>query len=132
MQRTIRFFVSTLLCLSLLLVSGCGGGDNAATSGGGSSSTATSGGGGSKEHPAELVGKWKDTDQSGTYIIIDLRQDGTGHNSGFNANFMWKVEGGRLLLSGPDGSSPQEFSYEISDSTLVLKKDGIARAYTKQ
>ena len=38
MQRTISFTLSTLLCLSLLLVSGCGGGgDNAATSSGSSS-----------------------------------------------------------------------------------------------
>ena len=29
MQKTIRLSLSTLLCLSLLLVSGCGGGDNA-------------------------------------------------------------------------------------------------------
>jgi hypothetical protein len=125
MQTTCKFFFSCLLCLGLLLASGCGGRD-APSGESGSTSTAA----GSSQHPSEFVGKWEDNFFYGRFM--ELFEDGSGTNRNLD-RFTWKVENGRFHMSYGPGATGV-FDYTISGSTLTFIGDNrsIEGTFTKQ
>ena len=107
-----KLFTPFLLCLALLLVSGCGGG----------------------QHPSALAVKWDggrgDIDGSGVHLTnLELLKDGTGtaffiSTAGHQlssplVNVKWKVANGRLYLDLPGGEA-KTWDYKMSGGKLTL------------
>ena len=125
MQTTIRFFVSCFLCVSLLMVSGCGGSDNATTSTGSASS------GGVSQDSSALVGTW--IEERGA--VYEFRQNGTGtiKHDGRSVAFTWKAENACLhmhiepppgeRLPTISGEGQVVWDYEISGKTLTMSEE---------
>ena len=126
MQRTIRFSFSTLLCLSLLLVSGCGGGDSDTTL------PKTEPSGRSNQDPSTLVGRWIPATvgsvRDGFPDDLELLKDGTGTADG-GVPTTWKTEKNRIVFQSRYG----EFSYDykISGSALTLTDSSQSVSYKK-
>jgi len=98
MQATFKLFIPFLLCLAMLFVSGC---MNKGTSSGGDSDPV-------------FVGTW-----TGEGAEMELLKDGTAIF--LNHTYTWKVEDGRLVLTGTGyNNSTYILGYDSSDSTFAL------------
>jgi hypothetical protein len=71
---------------------------------------------GSSSHPSSLVGKWKHEEG---YGLIEFLQDGTACQGDDPRLGTWKVAGGRLHATSPDGEVRIQ-DYKISGTTLIL------------
>jgi len=121
MQTTFKLFFSFMLCLGLILVSGCGSSDSA--------------------HPSGFVGKW----ETNYGVNLELLKDGTvlrTSNIGTKTG-TWKVENERLYLMDPSGTNSFSgaWSYGFADpppssgweqSLLLTDDDGNTTRYTRQ